>query len=88
MKCLSKEQCIRRESSIIDKRQTDSSMTADLRRSQALMLEFELWVLSCSFHRRRGGKNINMFSFLVLICPLVKVSSECSVKVINKDICA
>lgn len=86
MKCLFNEQCIRRDSSTTDRRQTDSSMTVALRRGQALMLELELWVLSCSFHRSRGDKSIEMFSFLVLNCPLVEVSNECSVKVINKDV--
>lgn len=66
-------------------RQTDSSMTGALRIGQALMVELELRALSWSFYRSRGGKNIEIFSFLVLNCPLVEVSSECSVTVINKD---
>lgn len=83
MKCLFNEQYIRRDSSTTDRRQTDSSMTVTLRRGQALMLELKLWVLSCSFHRSRGDKE---FSFWVLNCPLVEISNECSVKVINKDV--
>lgn len=57
-----------------------------LKRDQALMLELGLCVPCCSFHKNRDGKGIQIFPFLVPYWPLIEVYSECSVKVINKDL--